>query len=203
MRPRQHATRRSPAGAAALSALITVAAVLGTTACSGPSNPMATDRCPSPHDSTGGADDGPGQPLSARAVYHPHDAPQSNWHVLVRLDDDAGAPVTEVAPCQAMTIAVVLQGPTFSTANGTPAPGHVRLSAADGSGSLHLVDQPTYIEEADNGTGAQDYAGFTGWYATVDDPEPGRYHLERPITWVQWDSREESVGVLDLTLTVG
>lgn len=192
-----------------------------------PSDVMATDACPDPLHrvlvATGSSatpsprpDPGDQHPLSASAVFRADAAPQSALPVSVLVDDGTGSGGTSTSEtCQVLTLVVALVADERSTPYGTVQPGRFQVVTAQGTGPLRLVDQPTYIREADDGSGAQDYGSLTGWYALVEDPAPGEYRASRTVAWQPAPpaadtarapdraSEPPMTGVLDLVVTIG
>ncbi len=154
--------------------------------------------------------------VMASAACHPDGAPQSALPVTVTVDDGTGSSGTRAAEtCQVLTLAVALTADEQSTPHGTVQPGRFQVVTEQGTGSLRLVDQPTCIREADDGSGVQDYGSLTGWYALVEDPAPGEYRVSRSIRWEPVPPPADTTraldrtpeppvtGVLDLVVTVG
>ena len=201
---------------------------------SGPGDVMATSTCPDPlrrvlvASSAPGSDDRVGQatpspsidpleqhPVTAAAVFRPDLHPEQALPVTVTVDDGTGGSITGAETCQVVTVSLQLAAAALSTPYGTVHPGHLRLETAQDSGSLRLVDQRTYIREADDGSGAQDYASLTGGYALLEDPTPGEYRTRRPIQWQPVTPPADDTGAagaaaalplagtLDLVITIG
>ena len=211
--------------------------LLLTSCGTGPRDVMASAACPDPlhrilvatQTSAPGSDDrvgaatpspppdpGDQHPIAASATFHPDGAPQSALPVTVTVDDGTGSSGTRAAEtCQVLTLAVALTADEQSTPHGTVQPGRFQVVTEQGTGSLRLVDQPTCIREADDGSGVQDYGSLTGWYALVEDPAPGEYRVSRSIRWEPVPPPADTTraldrtpeppvtGVLDLVVTVG
>lgn len=189
-----------PTGLAAAVAL----AVLLSSCSPGPQDVMATPTCPDPlhrvlvaAPSPGAGSEGgggaatPSPPtdparqhrFTAAATFHPDDDPSTALPVTVTADDGTGRGATEAEACQVLVLQLALDAGELSTPYGQVEPGRLQVADDDGAGSVRLVDQPTHIRDADDGSGAQDYGEVTGWYALVEDPVAGTYRTQRTVRW--------------------
>jgi len=226
----------SPAPITALAAAV----VLLLNGCSDSQNDvMATATCPEPlrrilvatqtsapgsNDVVGAATPSPTidpteqHPITAAATFRPDDGSRAE-PVTVTIDDGTGGGTTVGETCQVLTFHLALDAGERSTPYGQVQPGRLHLVNDQGAGSVRLIDQPSYIREADDGSGAQDYGLITGWYALVENPVAGRYRTQQTIRWEQVprpaatdtavdDAAGESarrylIGTVDLEITVG